>query len=243
MSDRLTSFLILLGVALLVLLLWYLSILSVRKDTLRHGMNERQRQMWVILAVALPLFGFALYLFLHVLRRYFTPEQDVEPGNSRATQVKRPPAGSHSPAEWGELQEYPLPEPAWGSQNKPGKNGKSTNGKTHLTPATIPAAYQALRTHYAVVITQGPLLGKQFDLKTLPARIGRGPEVDIPLDADLNVSRRQAEIYEWNGMLRIRDLGSTHGTQINGLPAADQALSPGDHVTVGGTTFILRELH
>lgn len=86
------------------------------------------------------------------------------------------------------------------------------------------------------------MVGQQFILDSLPARIGRGPEAGVALDADLNISRKHAEIYEWNGMLRIRDLGSMHGVQVNGIPASDQVLSPGDRISLGGTVFILREL-
>jgi pSer/pThr/pTyr-binding forkhead associated (FHA) protein len=81
-----------------------------------------------------------------------------------------------------------------------------------------------------------------FELSPLPQRIGRGPEATIPLDADLNVSRSHAEVYEWKGLLRIRDLGSTHGTLINGVPVTDQSFNLGDHVSVGGTLLVLREL-
>jgi pSer/pThr/pTyr-binding forkhead associated (FHA) protein len=95
---------------------------------------------------------------------------------------------------------------------------------------------------YSLLAIQGPLAGQQYILKSLPALIGRGPDASVALDADLNVSRRHAEIYEWNGMLRIRDLGSMHGTQINGVMAGDQALTSGDRITMGGTVLILREL-
>jgi pSer/pThr/pTyr-binding forkhead associated (FHA) protein len=93
-----------------------------------------------------------------------------------------------------------------------------------------------------LVAVEGPLQGQQFPVLSLPLRVGRGDEAGIALDADLNVSRKHAEIYKWNGRLRIRDLGSMHGIQVNGAPISDQVISPGDRITIGGTVFILREL-
>jgi pSer/pThr/pTyr-binding forkhead associated (FHA) protein len=133
-----------------------------------------------------------------------------------------------------------MPEPAWGGRTAP----ERSNGKSHFhaTPETVRTPYASLQSRYSLVVLQGPLQGHQFVLNTFPARIGRGTEVEIALDADLNVSRRHAEIYEWNGTLRIRDLGSLHGTRVNSEQANDQVLIPGDRINLGETVLILREL-
>jgi FHA domain len=249
MSQRLSSFFILLGIALVVLALWYLSYLAVRWDTRRRGVRPIERKMWIAAAVALPLFGFSLYLFMRILRRYLTPEEIPADGSTTEIYVRAYGLGSEEgtasskqeqqPAPMYALRQVPMPEPAWGNTDPAHSNGKA---HAYQTPETIHAQYQPLRVRYSLLVIQGPLTGQQFVLDTLPALVGRGQEVGVPLDADLNVSRKHAEIYEWNGMLRIRDLGSMHGTQINGVTVNDQALSPGDRITMGGTILILREL-
>lgn len=241
MSESLTSFFILLGGAVAALALWYLSVIIVRRDTRKRGMKPLQRKAWIAAAVALPLFGFALYLFVHVLRGYLQPAAEPEQLEPHITAVKA----------------YPVqPQPQWTEQVIPGTAADQTaaghtNGKSAVniydtdpvkTAATISAPVRALRGHFVLVATQGAHAGQQFDLAGLPQQIGRGQDATIILDADLNVSRSHAEVYEWGGTLRIRDLGSTHGTQVNGVPVTDQAIVPGDRINVGGTTLILREI-
>ena len=91
-------------------------------------------------------------------------------------------------------------------------------------------------------IVEGPLAGHQVRLPNLPAVIGRGADVDIRLDEDLGVSRRQAELYVQDGVLRIRDLKSTHGTQVNGFSIHDKGLEDGDHIQVGDSTLVVEIL-
>jgi pSer/pThr/pTyr-binding forkhead associated (FHA) protein len=137
------------------------------------------------------------------------------------------------------LRDVPMPVIIRGDTEPVHANGKA---HAYTTPETIQAPYQSLKAQYSLFVVLGPLQGQHFLLKSIPLRIGRGPEVGIALDADLNVSRKHAEIYEWNGRLRIRDLGSSHGILVNGVAVNDQALSPGDRITLGDTVLILREL-
>ena len=58
---------------LVIVALWGLTILAVRWDTRRRGLSDLEKQAWLALAIVLPLFGFALYLSLRVLRVYLTP--------------------------------------------------------------------------------------------------------------------------------------------------------------------------
>jgi hypothetical protein len=75
-----------------------------------------------------------------------------------------------------------------------------------------------------------------------PVTIGRLPECDI-VTADPNVSRRHAEIRVVDGRIRVVDLGSLNGTQINGrgVPTGDlgaEAVS-GDRINVGALVLRL----
>ena len=246
MSERVMSFFILLGGALLVLALWALSVLAVRWDTRKRRLTEMEQRAWFAVALVLPLFGFALYLALRVIHRYLTPqggENAVDPlGAARVTSVRE-----RSPWPGTELHE-PAPDfgppssvPAWGPPKKPGTNGTGPHNVSvfggEVQTGTLPAAPAVA---VALVVAEGPHTRQQFILNHLPAVIGRGEDVAVPLDADLNVSRRHAEIYDWNNTLRIRDLHSLHGTQVNDKAITDQTLVPGDRVRLGGTVFIVR---
>ena len=70
----------------------------------------------------------------------------------------------------------------------------------------------------------------------LPATIGRGRENEIPLNHPL-VSRHHCQIYENDGLLHVRDLGSLNGTYIGRDRIEDHILYPGDLLTVGSFTF------
>lgn len=243
MSESSKSLLILLGILLLVLVLWYLSILVVRHDAerrmIRGDLKEPQRRLWVAVTVGLPLFGFALYLFQRVLSRYLTPPPESEQAPSRGSYATRSGVQTKVRARVGASSDaYPAREVARVAPETLATHTGS-NG-SHPAAGMQPGSQR--RARYELVALEGPYAGQIFLLDTLPLRIGRGAGVALALDRDLNVSRNHAEIYEWNGSLRVHDLGSTYGTLINGVPITDQALAPGDHLALGGTVLILREL-
>lgn len=68
--------------------------------------------------------------------------------------------------------------------------------------------------------------------------IGRGSEVDVRLE-DRWASRRHCEITESDGTLMVRDLGSTHGTLVNGVLQKESRLEIGDQLTVGLLTLVV----
>ena len=71
----------------------------------------------------------------------------------------------------------------------------------------------------------------------LPTVIGRNTEADMQVP-DSQVSRRHCELYEYEGKLAVRDVGSVNGTQVNGHKIEqDTFLSTGDTLGVGRVTF------
>ncbi|MHB8901378.1 MAG: FHA domain-containing protein, partial [Thermoguttaceae bacterium] len=52
------------------------------------------------------------------------------------------------------------------------------------------------------------------------------------------VSRRHCQLSEVDGMIVVRDLGSTHGTYINGRKIFESSLRPDDKLTLGLTSFV-----
>ena len=76
----------------------------------------------------------------------------------------------------------------------------------------------------------------QIEVESFPAVVGRGFHADVRL-GDHYVSRVHCEISDLNGTLVVRDLGSKHGTFVNGVKVAQAQLLPGDRLTIGVTSL------
>lgn len=76
----------------------------------------------------------------------------------------------------------------------------------------------------------------KFVVKRFPAVLGRSPDAEIRL-SDPWASRRHCELHQLRGNLVVQDIGSTHGTFVNGERVSVVHLQPGDRVTVGATSF------
>lgn len=63
-------------------------------------------------------------------------------------------------------------------------------------------------------------------------RIGRDQKNDYAIEKAF-VSRFHCELFKSNNCWYVRDLGSTLGTKVNGMVAAEQMLSDGDVITLG----------
>jgi hypothetical protein len=84
-----------------------------------------------------------------------------------------------------------------------------------------------------------------YPLSAETTRIGRHPDNDIVL-AKLDVSRHHAELRRNpDGSVEIIDLGSHHGTYVNGEQITHKVLTEQDGITIGHATFRLSggELH
>jgi hypothetical protein len=83
--------------------------------------------------------------------------------------------------------------------------------------------------------------GRRFPILKGRTVIGRGSEADVTLD-DSGASRRHAEV-QWDGSrARVRDLGSTNGTQVNGAPVKESLLEPDSVITIGRSRIVFRVL-
>jgi hypothetical protein len=70
----------------------------------------------------------------------------------------------------------------------------------------------------------------------LPTTIGRSRDSDLTV-AHPMVSRRHCEIFEADGALHVRDLGSLNGTFVNGERVSEAELPHQAELTVGPLTF------
>jgi sigma-B regulation protein RsbU (phosphoserine phosphatase) len=74
---------------------------------------------------------------------------------------------------------------------------------------------------------------REIEISPLPFRIGRQADNELPV-RDSRISRRQAQIcVETSGAVLLEDLGSRHGTFINGQKVLRQELHPQDTIDFG----------
>ena len=66
--------------------------------------------------------------------------------------------------------------------------------------------------------------------------VGRKEECDLRLDHK-SVSKMHCVLVKTDGLLLLRDLGSTNGTRVNGQRVRRAALMPDDELTIAGYKF------
>src|SRR5262245_57005823 len=86
-----------------------------------------------------------------------------------------------------------------------------------------------------LVVVGGDVKTEEIKLR-LPSTIGRGKGTTIMLVHPL-VSRKHCELYEAEGQLMVRDLGSLNGTFVNNQRVSEAPLKPGELLTIGTVTF------
>jgi len=79
-----------------------------------------------------------------------------------------------------------------------------------------------------------------WQLRDGTVTVGRGDECNAKVD-DERLSRQHFTITENNGKFILKDLGSKHGTRVNGLPVTEQELNRGDEIRAGATDFEIKE--
>jgi hypothetical protein len=112
-----------------------------------------------------------------------------------------------------------------------------------IIPAAEAAALRAAHgiAPRRVVVLASPALepGTAIDLAS-GARVGRGAENAIRLDADTTVSSRHAILDSRTDGLWVEDEGSTNGTFVNGARVTSaRLLHPGDVIRIGHTDLLV----
>src|ERR1051326_5375538 len=87
-----------------------------------------------------------------------------------------------------------------------------------------------------LVAISGPLEGASFPIGG-ELSIGRDRQNTLAIE-DRVLSRRHCAIQETDGKCSLRDLGSSNGTYVNGLPVAARVLNDGDQITAGQSLFL-----
>jgi len=86
-----------------------------------------------------------------------------------------------------------------------------------------------------LVIISGPDAGRSFALEDGAAlTVGRGQDTNAQL-TDPHCSRQHFQLQVAEGKILLKDLGSSSGTHVNGSPASETRVGPGDVVQIGQT--------
>src|SRR5438132_13437424 len=88
--------------------------------------------------------------------------------------------------------------------------------------------------------TAGPVAGRKIQAPAgATIRVGRTAKSDYALGEDSYLSGQHFAVEFDGAECRIRDLGSSNGTFVNGDRITDHVLHEGDSVAAGGSTFIV----
>lgn len=102
-----------------------------------------------------------------------------------------------------------------------------------IAPAFSPPPVVKLR-----LVCQNSLASpREIVVEQFPIELGRGSEAALRID-DRWLSRRHCRIDVAEGVLLVRDLGSRHGTYVNGQCVAECKLLPGHELRLGLTHFV-----
>ncbi|PYX94321.1 MAG: sigma-54-dependent Fis family transcriptional regulator [Acidobacteria bacterium] len=88
-----------------------------------------------------------------------------------------------------------------------------------------------------LVAINGPLKESTFVLPTDDVSVGRDP-LNLLYINDPSVSRRHCVLTHEGGGIKIRDLESRNGTQVNGASIKEQTLKHGDQLAIGDSVFL-----
>ena len=81
--------------------------------------------------------------------------------------------------------------------------------------------------------------GAPFDLDKDLTLVGRGDDCDLRIDHK-SVSKHHCVLVKTDGLVLLRDLGSTNGTRVNGHRVRRGTLLPNDDLSVANFRFALK---
>ncbi|MCZ7681980.1 MAG: FHA domain-containing protein [Sandaracinaceae bacterium] len=160
-----------------------------------------------------------------------------------ASDVHTLPAGDGGGDDDEALDLPPLPpaEPADAfAEFEDEMEGETTRiDDSHLLAEQSTAILEDVPAQPFLLVERGPDKGREFVLQEGENGIGRGIDNDVIL-ADVAVSRRHLVVVREGETLRLRDLGSGNGTQVNGKRVSSMVLADGDRIELGETVMAVR---
>ena len=98
------------------------------------------------------------------------------------------------------------------------------------------SAMETSRPHRIIAVA-GPLSGTVHPLDARGLTVGRALDADLSVK-DSAVSREHCRIEPEDRRFRLTDLGSRHGTFVNGARVTSCLLNHNDHIAVGRSAFV-----
>jgi pSer/pThr/pTyr-binding forkhead associated (FHA) protein len=92
-----------------------------------------------------------------------------------------------------------------------------------------------------LLMTAGPLTGKQFIVCNNPTLIGSSPKCEVYLFKDPEIEAFHAAIHRMRDAYEIEDRGTATGTLVNGERITRRRLVSGDEIRIGRTAFTYSE--
>ena len=108
----------------------------------------------------------------------------------------------------------------------------------HAEPAA-PREEPATNLGFALACIDGPNKGETYPLPMGETTIGRLRTNPIAI-RDPAASRHHAKLIPESGAVRIVDLNSHNGVEVNGKKIREALVRPGDTILIGKTVFVLR---
>ena len=147
--------------------------------------------------------------------------EEVEGWGPRASELAASPASGPSPAS-------PTSGASTAASDAPG-----TPADAHDEPVGLRDPMLEVRT--------GVDAGARLVLDGGRVTAGRGSSCDLVV-RDTTVSREHAAFVRRGDAWWVIDLGSTNGTRVNGLRAAEHPIAPGDRIELGDVVVELAEV-
>ena len=95
---------------------------------------------------------------------------------------------------------------------------------------------------FQLVVLRGRSATTALKLGDSATTAGRGEDCQLRIKSS-QVSRRHCQFFEKNGMLLVKDLGSSNGTYLNGKKIEGQrVLEPGDELAIGPVKLRVEKL-
>src|ERR1700726_1284132 len=86
----------------------------------------------------------------------------------------------------------------------------------------------------------GPVAGRRIEVREgTSLRIGRSSKSDYAIGEDSYLSGQHFAVECDGAQCRVRDLGSSNGTFVNGERITETVAREGDSVVAGGSTFAI----
>jgi transcriptional regulator with GAF, ATPase, and Fis domain len=88
-----------------------------------------------------------------------------------------------------------------------------------------------------MIVLAGPLCGEAFPIEGTDTVVGRDPAIGLSIP-DRLMSRRHCAVQLEAGRFILRDLNSSNGTSVNGIPIRERVLEHGDRIRAGDSILM-----